>query len=572
MDAKRLFVFLFILVVPNSGNAFRFARSTIVTDDMVETTTTVPLSSKQPHTENFVKVNRSMMIVANEIYNLPRFDPKNTKPNHPESFNNIGSMTNRANVLNESHLLLSSSNVSFVDDQDHCQYCPEPRFIQHYFAKQCIAKELQDECRPKFCPKYFECPKEKELPSDGCMYREKKYQFGQKIPHHDPCQHCLCINSTKGPMMSCAMNECFTSWAPLEPNCYRKYQDGECCPTIECRTNETNVLKCEFEGETFQMGDLFSPRDDPCYNCQCDEKWNNTQASQDWNPLEQCKRIECHLDYDRPENRGCVPVYSERACCPLYFHCPDTPINENEPKCRFGNNWYDIGEKVNVKQHEICLECSCIIPPEITCKHKTCMTPPPMEQRCTPNYTEGECCPSYNCENDSNNVNKIEEENGDLNNSNESIVTNDENNNNNNHCAPLMENCSERCRLVFDEMVARNNDDEHSEPTITKCPRCQCEMEHDSTKLMGRADNSETMDTINQESNKWNKPLDRPNYRAKGHCPDVECEFPCYIYKVATADCPRCGCPVDSSKKGDQQKMETTKVKSFVASKGMVVN
>ena len=149
------------------------------------------------------------------------------------------------------------------------------------------------------------------------MYQEKIYKFGDNVPHREPCQHCMCINSTNGPMLSCAISECFNSWTPIEPNCYRKYIDGKCCPEIVCSPPNQTLATCDFEGNLYHFGDNFSPENDPCYNCICDQRWNQTKS-----PLESvCTRTECHFDFERPENKGCVPVYSDKSCCAMYFHC-----------------------------------------------------------------------------------------------------------------------------------------------------------------------------------------------------------------------------------------------------------
>src|SRR5699024_11736162 len=58
----------------------------------------------------------------------------------------------------------------------------------------------------------------------------------------------------------------------------------------------------------YNFGDYFSPEGDPCHNCLCDERWNRTK-----NPLESvCTRTECHFDFERPEHKGCAPVYSDK--------------------------------------------------------------------------------------------------------------------------------------------------------------------------------------------------------------------------------------------------------------------
>lgn len=176
----------------------------------------------------------------------------------------------------------------------------------------------------------------------ACLYGGKEYGFGETVPHRDPCQHCVCINSTiNGPMLSCAISECLNSWRALAANCYRKYSEGQCCPEIACLptigNNQTSASAssdieseqeasslptCEYEGSIHNFGDYFSPEGDPCTNCLCDERWNSSSTDNLTLTLEAvCSPLHCHFDFDRPENRGCVPVYGEKACCPMYFHC-----------------------------------------------------------------------------------------------------------------------------------------------------------------------------------------------------------------------------------------------------------
>lgn len=85
-------------------------------------------------------------------------------------------------------------------------------------------------------------------------------------------------------------------------------------------------------------------------------------------------------------------------CCTVSFH-DHSADDSAKPKCKFGDNSYEVGEQVKVKQHEICLECSCLVPPEITCKHKACPSAPSTDEKsnCTTQYIEGECCPQYKC-------------------------------------------------------------------------------------------------------------------------------------------------------------------------------
>ena len=76
-------------------------------------------------------------------------------------------ITSIRNVSNNSNNYNNNNSKDTNLYEDLCQFCPETRFLQHYFAKNCIPIKLQPECKPKFCPKYFDCPKEKELPKNG---------------------------------------------------------------------------------------------------------------------------------------------------------------------------------------------------------------------------------------------------------------------------------------------------------------------------------------------------------------------------------------------------------------------
>ena len=53
-----------------------------------------------------------------------------------------------------------------------------------------------------------------------------------------------------------------------------------------------------------------------------------------------------------------------------------------------------MGEELSINNP--CVKCNCIVPPDFTCIHQTC-SPSPSEENCDAVYTEGECCPSYEC-------------------------------------------------------------------------------------------------------------------------------------------------------------------------------
>lgn len=63
-------------------------------------------------------------------------------------------------------------------------------------------------------------------------------------------------------------------------------------------------------------------------------------------------------------------------------------------ECVFASHFYPVGEEFSINNP--CVKCSCIVPPDFTCVHQTC-SPSPSEENCDAVYTEGECCPSYEC-------------------------------------------------------------------------------------------------------------------------------------------------------------------------------
>lgn len=110
---------------------------------------------------------------ASSITSYPRFEPKhlnqfrNETPKEGENVEDIRGIVDTQMDFDD-----TNRNSSFYNDV--CQYCPEMRFLQHYFAKGCIALEFREECKPMFCPKYFICPEEKET---VVLKNGKKFQI-----------------------------------------------------------------------------------------------------------------------------------------------------------------------------------------------------------------------------------------------------------------------------------------------------------------------------------------------------------------------------------------------------------
>ena len=164
-------------------------------------------------------------------------------------------------------------------------------------------------------------------------------------------------------------------------------------------------------------------------------------------------------------------------------------------------------------------------------------------------------------------------------------------------CPPI-KSCKDPCNLVLEE-VGVGSYSEQSERT--KCPTCKCKpasintIQHTdanqtnhtlsstacgNTKLpCARSNDEMTYDQeMSQDFDRWGKSIhdhkaattnDVLKPKLTKRCPDVACEYPCYIYKVTVGDCPRCSCP--ASKDSQNESAANKKIQKFVTSNGLVI-
>lgn len=74
------------------------------------------------------------------------------------------------------------------------------------------------------------------------------------------------------------------------------------------------------DGQTFTEGEKMYPAQNPCYECLCQNEFDNTTIVQN----ENCQKISCGLSLDKSHiQRGCLPIYESKsiACCPIGWKC-----------------------------------------------------------------------------------------------------------------------------------------------------------------------------------------------------------------------------------------------------------
>ncbi|UYV81803.1 hypothetical protein LAZ67_20002499 [Cordylochernes scorpioides] len=185
---------------------------------------------------------------------------------------------------------------------------------------------------------YFPCCQPCVLPvGAACVYKNQTYELGESVPTSNPCRLCSCRQdfSTGLPSLSCISKECPHNFRPYPPGCYGIYVPERCCPVrTQCNGEEEAVATCELDGQTYQLGQKMYPRDSECQTCICTE---------DWDPVNRtgCSVVECLLETQLHYlRRGCVPVYHDKVCCPIDYHCPvselraldDSPTHNDSTK------------------------------------------------------------------------------------------------------------------------------------------------------------------------------------------------------------------------------------------------
>lgn len=206
-----------------------------------------------------------------------------------------------------------------------------------------------------------------------------------------------------------------------------------------------------------------------------------------------------------------------------------------------------------MKPREVCLECTCLVPPEVTCKHWSCATAP---ENCTSVYIEGECCPQIHCRDSSEPPFPPRKSSKPKFHANWFYVVPEVANKTNPEdewavkCPPV-DVCKYPCKLFLDGVHIKGDDYDTSNLNIAdhRCPECRCDFSEEEPGKRNETDiedsSSERISTFSLNATqpdrlgKFEKVLVEPDGR---RCPAIACEYPCYIYRVNENECPKCSC------------------------------
>ncbi|KAG8184650.1 hypothetical protein JTE90_022698 [Oedothorax gibbosus] len=191
----------------------------------------------------------------------------------------------------------------------------DPRYFQHYWMKVC--EPVFGPGDPK-CPVRFICPE--SIPEDrpGCKLGDNYFYFRQNVPSDDPCKTCICGEGWYGKPTKIVCKDVGCS-----PDCYESYGKDICFSTYKLwGVPGPPQPICKHQGKTYLFGEKMSFDEDPCLECTCHEGWTG-QPERD----SQCTRNRCdsYFEYSSDDKKrmeaGCLPVYEEEICCPIYYDC-----------------------------------------------------------------------------------------------------------------------------------------------------------------------------------------------------------------------------------------------------------
>ncbi|XP_071439076.1 uncharacterized protein [Hetaerina americana] len=251
-------------------------------------------------------------------------------------------------------------------------------------------KELN--CRPVYgnepcCPIRYDCSILLGRRTDRCYYHGIEYKLKSEIPMsalHKCLANCKCYPNGNSAKFDCAIVECPEDLIPpTDETCRPKYSKDSCCSTSTiCIKNQTDawtqkLFKCELEGRTYYEGERFAP-EGKCKTCYCEQGYDGS-TNGPW-----CEDISCNMELRAGSmiSNGCAPVFYSPygMCCPMEWQCPsekDVVMQDSYSKmdsglglkdndgCFFGNQSLSLHDKVLIKESKT--ECTCILPPHVTC-------------------------------------------------------------------------------------------------------------------------------------------------------------------------------------------------------------
>ncbi|XP_023236978.1 kielin/chordin-like protein isoform X2 [Centruroides sculpturatus] len=196
-----------------------------------------------------------------------------------------------------------------------------------------------------------------------------------------------------------------------------------------------NITECFYNGSRYNFGEEV-PVGNNCLKCVCDERFNRLGKAScaiidcPWGYLfslypgcvplysdKECCPIKwdcgagllkkddsCQCDLNRLtkhyESKGCTPVYGKKGChCPTRYTCPELP--EISSVCRYHGKTYEIGE--SIESDNLCERCRCssLTSEEATIQCISIECPSdlgvPVKEGCYYGYNFSRCCPQEIC-------------------------------------------------------------------------------------------------------------------------------------------------------------------------------
>uniref|UniRef100_A0A1W7RAA8 Kielin/chordin-like protein n=1 Tax=Hadrurus spadix TaxID=141984 RepID=A0A1W7RAA8_9SCOR len=275
----------------------------------------------------------------------------------------------------------------------------DKRFWAHYKARG---------CHPVFeegkldCPARFDCP-DLQTNSGKCVFNGLHYDIGSYISTTNACARCHCVGDehTNSTHVECSYGECFEDHNV--EGYYYVYSQDSCC-SVGIKKEIDEAPKCIWNNKTYYLGQEIFPEEDRCLQCLCTQDWNGINSKS-------CRKVDCLIETNlHLLQKGCIPIYHEKACCPIEYHCPEKKQNDEETnnssivtkdpdQCYFDGKAYNKGEILEYNGVRNCVTCTCCTPPDFTCIHQACIVPsPPANSNCQNlTFKQGKCCPEYDC-------------------------------------------------------------------------------------------------------------------------------------------------------------------------------
>lgn len=169
------------------------------------------------------------------------------------------------------------------------------------------------------CPTSFNCDHLKDVDFSTCNYRGKVYSDFQG-PDRDQLPACvpyaMCTNGT----FFAGHYDCGYLFESTEERCV-DVRDG-CCPKKFCGEAEIAKLTvCYADGKAYYGGEKWTPKEDKCIECKCDESFDNSTSIY---KNKNCKPEDCFQDFWNLKRfaENCAAVYyGDDRCCSTQAKC-----------------------------------------------------------------------------------------------------------------------------------------------------------------------------------------------------------------------------------------------------------